>query len=610
LTGRLLANWPHQTESASTILFLSKAVRASSDVAIAIVVALQAPVDGVILTLRVCSDRGVPMSRLGWSWRTALLLALLTAGLAGLAASAASAVTIREFSGGLSGGVGSGAMTAGPDGNVWFLGDHSIDRITPSGAITEFTAGLNAGSAPFDLSLGADGNLWFSDPGTTKAIGRITPAGVITEFTAGLNAGSAPLNIVLGPDGSLWFLDLGTTPAIGRVSSSGAIKEFSTGLNPVSQPNDITAGADGNVWFTDEGNTKAIGRVTPAGTITEFSSGLIEPAMSFPNELTGGPDGNVWFTDDGSPSAIGRVTPNGTITEFDTGLNPQSAPDSLTAGPDGDVWFADQAAAHRAIGRISPSGTITEFDKGLSASLPDDITVGADGNLWVEQSMTGAVARISPAGAITEFTAGFDPMGGADGDAIVSGPDGNLWFTDRGEPNAIGRVALELPQATTAGTGVALSPTLTPIPQAPASLSLTKATFGNQQITLTTPSPNACIASAKALAVTLNSTAIPTSHAAKLHFFDAALFLDRGIKHRRKVRTRSHGKAKTVFVTLYTANALARHLPLSVSLRLAGLRSGTHTLKVKITYKQIVTRHGRKRTVSVPKTLSTPFRVC
>ncbi len=503
------------------------------------------------------------LGRNGRSRRGSTLCVLIAIGIAATTAPAAQAAAITDFSAGLS--AAPGAITPGPDGNLWFTEPHALGRITTSGAITEFgTAhGLSAGSDLFgDITVGSDGNLWFSDDGTPKAIGRITPSGAITEFKTGLNPGSVPENLVLGSDGNVWFIDNGTPKAIGEITPSGAITEHSMGLNPLSQPNDITLGPDGNVWFTDQGGmVPAIGRVTPAGAITEFNpvaTGL-DP-MSFPNEITAGADGNVWFTDDGMPAAIGRVTPTGTVTEFTTGLQTGTMPDSLTAGPDGNVWFADQYANQRAIGRVTPAGTITEFDNGLSMKLPDDITVGADNNLWVTQSDNSpgkvAAARISTAGAITEVPSPTSPSSGDDGDQIVTGPDGNLWFTDEGTPPAIGRVALQI--APTASTGRA----------------------------------SAVTNSTASITATLSSTALPKSPAAKLRFVSAAFYLDKGLGHpHKKTKRLRNGKHKIVTVVVYTANTVAHHLPATSTLGLDGLHSGSHTLKVKISYHETTSRH-------------------
>src|SRR5438874_8101112 len=56
-----------------------------------------------------------------------------------------------------------------------------------SGSIAEF--GLTTGSSPHAVTAGPDGALWFTEPGTDK-IGRITTTGSVTEFA--LTTGSDP----------------------------------------------------------------------------------------------------------------------------------------------------------------------------------------------------------------------------------------------------------------------------------------------------------------------------------------------------------------------------------------------------------------------------------
>ncbi|MFZ0041689.1 MAG: hypothetical protein WAK93_10305, partial [Solirubrobacteraceae bacterium] len=81
---------------------------------------------------------------------------------------------------------------------------------------------------------------------------------------------------------------------------------------------------------------------------------------------------------------------------------------------------------------------VTEHNVGLNpGSLPNAITSGPDGNLWfTDQGCTGtgscAVGSITTSGAINEFGTTGTPHG------ITSGPDGALWFTLTG-PSAIGR---------------------------------------------------------------------------------------------------------------------------------------------------------------------------
>ena len=98
------------------------------------------------------------------------------------------------------------------------------------------------------------------------------------------------------------------------------------------------------------------------------------------------------------------------------------------------VCFAGRAAA-------APAGQISEFSAGLApgnSSLPANITPGPDGNLWFTDRGPDAVGRITPSGTITEFSSPVNPNSYPE--YIASGPDGNLWFTDQGTPRAIGRI--------------------------------------------------------------------------------------------------------------------------------------------------------------------------
>ena len=256
-------------------------------------------------------------------------------------------------------------LTAGPDGNVWFVdskvlsGTSVIGRITPSGVITEYISGakeppkltgLNAGSDPVAIAAGPGGEkyLWFTDKGSTPAIGFIDSASpeTATEISAGLNAGSKPQGIVAGPDGNLWFADLGTTSAIGVVnpSTKEVVKECSAGLNAGSKPQGIVAGPDGNLWFTDKGTTSAIGRINPSNCeITEFTTEGGTPGGNNselgPWGIAAGPDGNVWFN---QGQAVKRITPSGEITSFSEGLIASSFPYGLTAAA-GKLWFTDKS---------------------------------------------------------------------------------------------------------------------------------------------------------------------------------------------------------------------------------------------------------------------------
>jgi len=104
------------------------------------------------------------------------------------------------------------------------------------------------------------------------------------------------------------------------------------------------------------------------------------------------------------------------------------------------------AASILALGATASSAfadpMITEYSSGLTPnSTPEEIVTGADGNLWfTEDSTPGRIGRITPSGTITEFgqTQGLSTNGGPLG--ITRGPDGNVWFAETSNPGRIGKI--------------------------------------------------------------------------------------------------------------------------------------------------------------------------
>ena len=61
---------------------------------------------------------------------------------------------------------------------------------------------------------------------------------------------------------------------------------------------------------------------------------------------------------------------------------------------------------------------------------PRSIVTGPDGNLWFTNEAGSSIGRITVAGAITIFPVFLVPPAGLVPAAITAGPDGNLWFTN------------------------------------------------------------------------------------------------------------------------------------------------------------------------------------
>ena len=116
----------------------------------------------------------------------------LVAGLAIAAAPPASASAKTHVSIiGFSGAGGPKAITADPNGTVWFTseGSQSIVRISKSGLMTSFTGKKICD--PAAITFGSDGALWFASQCGAGSIGRMTVSGTVTEYTG---AGTVGVN--------------------------------------------------------------------------------------------------------------------------------------------------------------------------------------------------------------------------------------------------------------------------------------------------------------------------------------------------------------------------------------------------------------------------------
>jgi streptogramin lyase len=136
--------------------------------------------------------------------------------------------------------------------------------VVKQGHVTEFSAGITAGTYLEAITAGPDGNVWFTE-NVGGRIGRITPTGEIAVFSLspvdfgdGTLYGASPSGIITGPDGNLWFTE---GVGIGRITPKGKVTEFSAGIS--KETKSITAGPDGNLWFTevDEQGNGQIGRI-------------------------------------------------------------------------------------------------------------------------------------------------------------------------------------------------------------------------------------------------------------------------------------------------------------------------------------------------------------
>lgn len=197
------------------------------------------------------------------------------------------------------------------------------------------------------------------------------------------------------------------------------------GVASGSNPMGIVAnGVDGNLWFAENGAT-LIGRSTTAGSLSTFGSGHITSA---PTAVAYGLDGDTYFAE--AAGGFGRIDPyTETVQEL---LGPTIA-GALTQGPqaDNDIWFTDPAnndVGCVGFGSYANAGSACNLVEYGTSSTPDAIVIGPDGNVWFTFSNASTVGTMTTAGAgLTTY-----PLSGP-GNGIAVGGDGNLWITENGK---------------------------------------------------------------------------------------------------------------------------------------------------------------------------------
>src|SRR3954468_23121732 len=91
-------------------------------------------------------------------------------------------------------------------------------------------------------------------------------------------------------------------------------------------------------------------------------------------------------------------------------------------------------------GAWAGDGVIEEFALASDGHRPQAIVPGPDGNMWVTEVLQHKILKVSPKGEITEYPVPGEGVGVLQGIAV--GADGKIYFTSR-EENAIRQMSVE-----------------------------------------------------------------------------------------------------------------------------------------------------------------------
>lgn len=284
-----------------------------------------------------------------------------------------------------------GAMTLGPDGNLWYTGventlnqpSDEIGRVTPSGAVTVYHT-PTANSEPTQIVAGPDGNLWAIEGNAAKLL-RVTPSGIMTEFQMPYPAAvpPRPTSLAVGPDNNIWYWDSLSSEA-DKFDLATEKFTFGPAILIHSQNGDaqLRNGPGGRFWLDEADNYQTPGHIAvldgTGALIAEFA--VTPPPI---DQFVIGPDNNPWYVDAGNPlPRIVRMTTSGSVTPFALPAGYRETPIFPTSAHDGNIYFALGAPI---LGRITTAGTITIFD--LPATCPNadslNLANGVGQTLWM-----------------------------------------------------------------------------------------------------------------------------------------------------------------------------------------------------------------------------------
>jgi DNA-binding beta-propeller fold protein YncE len=494
-------------------------------------------------------------------------------------------------------------------------------------------------------AFGADSIYWSdaSNPGSIR-VANLDGTGTAASL---VGSEALPVGVAIDPaTGKIYWADASSGDIrVGNLDGSGAAATLFNGQN---NPQGVAIDpATGKIYWANfnsdqivvanldgSGSATALftGEGEPAGVAIDPAAGKIYWADTFSGyirvgNLTGGaastlfsgethPEGvaidpaagRIYWTSDSSSGAIrvGNLDGSGAADLFSGEANPEGVAIDPTAG---NIYWAEGGSGKIRVGSLGGGGTPANLFGGeTSVAFPAllQAPVGAGPPAISGGSAPGATLSCSEGSWAPDQLSEFDymapqsfayawsengaPISGASSSQLTAGSAGSYTCSVTAS-NYAGPTT-----QTSAAFTVSMPPVSTPPQQ------VTTATAGDQQIRLTTPSLSACTASTSKLAATLTSTKIARSKGAKLKFSKAAFYIDKGIEHKR------HRKGKVVIS--YSANATKDHVPVMLEFSLAGLKPGTHRLKVVLSYKQTKRKHGHKTTVTISKTMKVKFTVC
>lgn len=281
------------------------------------------------------------------------------------------------------------AVTTDYNGNVYFIDNNVIRKLSKEGLATTLAGSADAGfddgqgafakfNQPSGLAADAKGNIFVADT-KNQVIRMVTSSGQVTTVA-------------------------GTAGVSGWVNGPGRSAKFKL-------PRGVTVDQDNNVYIADAGNNAI--RKFRAGYVSDFAGSAQAGAangngsaasFSSPVSVTADLDGNVYVADNGN-NMVRKITTLGVVTTLAGNFNNLL---SVSADKQGNIYVTD--AQNNAVRKITPGGEVTRFTgKGspgaengplanASFNNPEGLSIDIFGNLYVADVNNFTARKITTTG--------------------------------------------------------------------------------------------------------------------------------------------------------------------------------------------------------------------
>lgn len=408
------------------------------------------------------------------------------------------------------------AIALDTDGTLYVADydNHLIRKITAAGVVTTIAGRADEpGSAdgtgtsasfrgPMGIAIDAAGVIYVADTGN-HSIRRISASGAVTTMTLSGQTLSEPRGIAFAASGALLVADYGAhcirsistagvvTTLAGSQSSPGTADGAATAAR-FHYPSAVAVTSAGTTFVADTDNdtVRAISASSVVSTLAG-AAGRVNTAdgpgtdARFDDPYAAAVDANgVVYVADNAAHVIRRISADGIVTTYagtpgsfgiddGTGFNARFySPSGVAVDSAGNVYVAD--SGNSTVRKIAPGGIVTTFAglgrtrggtdaTGTNARFeqPFGIAVDPNGNVYVSDSMANTIRKISPAGVVTTLAGRYGASGSADGAgsdarftvpyAVAVDTAGTLYVVDHGN-HTIRKITAAGTVSTLAGT--------------------------------------------------------------------------------------------------------------------------------------------------------------